>query len=103
MHSNIAVKIRDCEISARRTDEDGHGLVDLTAFNTDGFDVSGQVIHENICIESDLGCNQFNFAKKFIWVAIRCKNIIQGRNVWIHDVTVWNQDDCIAVKVDNQR
>ena len=48
MHSNIALKIRDCEISARRTDEDGHGLVDLTAFNTDGFDVSGQVAHENI-------------------------------------------------------
>ena len=34
-------KIRNCEISARRTAEDGHGLVDLTAFNTDGFDVSG--------------------------------------------------------------
>jgi len=57
------MEIRFCEVSARRTDEDGHGLVDLTAFNTDGFDVS-------------------------------------GRNVWIHDVTVWNQDDCIAVKND---
>ena len=34
----------------------------MTAFNTDGFDVT-------------------------------------GRNVWIHDCTVWNQDDCIAVKV----
>ena len=21
-----------------------------------------------------------------------------GKNVWIHDCTVWNQDDCIAVK-----
>ena len=36
-------QIRHCEISARRTDEDGHGLVDLTAFNTDGFDVSGGI------------------------------------------------------------
>ena len=36
----------------------------MTAFNTDGFDVT-------------------------------------GRNVWIHDCTVWNQDDCIAVKVNN--
>ena len=23
----------------------------------------------------------------------------EGKNVWIHDCTVWNQDDCIAVKV----
>ena len=48
--------------SAKRTDQDHHGIIDMTAFNTDGFDVS-------------------------------------GRNVWIHDCSVWNQDDCIAVKV----
>ena len=48
--------------SARRTNEDHHGIIDLTAFNTDGFDVT-------------------------------------GKNVWIHDCTVWAQDDCIAVKV----
>ena len=48
--------------SARRTDQDHHGIVDLTAFNTDGFDVT-------------------------------------GKNVWIHDCIVWDQDDCIAVKV----
>ena len=35
--------IRYCEVSARRTADDGHGVVDPTAFNTDGFDVSGQV------------------------------------------------------------
>ena len=23
---------------------------------------------------------------------------VSGRNVWIHDVRIWNQDDCIAVK-----
>ena len=34
--------------------QDNHNVIDLTAFNTDGFDVS-------------------------------------GRNVWIHDCTVWNQ------------
>ena len=49
-------------ISAKRTDQDHHGIIDMTAFNTDGFDVS-------------------------------------GRNVWIHDCNVWDQDDCIAVKV----
>ena len=50
------------DFSARRTDQDHHGIIDLTAFNTDGFDVT-------------------------------------GKNVWIHDCTVWDQDDCIAVKV----
>ena len=49
-------------ISAKRTDQDHHGIIDMTAFNTDGFDVS-------------------------------------GKNVWIHDCNVWDQDDCIAVKV----
>ena len=38
-----------------------HSLYDLTAFNTDGFDIS-------------------------------------GKNIYIHDVNIWNQDDCIAVK-----
>jgi hypothetical protein len=41
--------IRHCQVSARRTSEDSHGAVDLTAFNTDGFDVSGQDIHIHDC------------------------------------------------------
>jgi len=41
--------------------DDGHNLIDMTAFNTDGFDV-------------------------------------QGKNVWIHDCNVWNQDDSFCVK-----
>jgi len=59
------LEVRNCEISARRTDQDNHNIIDMTAFNTDGFDVS-------------------------------------GRNVWIHDCKVWNQDDCIAVKGDSE-
>jgi hypothetical protein len=55
------VEVRNMSIVARRTAEDGHSWVDLTAFNTDGIDVS-------------------------------------GTNVWIHDVDIWVQDDCIAVK-----
>ena len=42
-------KIRFCEASARRTGEDPHGAVGLAAFNTDGFDVSGQNIHIHDC------------------------------------------------------
>jgi hypothetical protein len=41
--------------------DDGHNIIDTTAFNTDGFDVT-------------------------------------GKNVWVHDVSIWNDDDCIAVK-----
>ena len=59
------LEIRDCEISARRTDADGHSLMDLSAFNTDGFDV-------------------------------------RGRDIWIHDVQVYSQDDCITIKDDTQ-
>ena len=40
---------------------DKHTVVDLSAFNTDGFDVT-------------------------------------GKNIWIHDCTVWNQDDSFCVK-----
>ena len=33
--------MRHCEISAKRKDSDHHDIIDLTAFNTDGFDVTG--------------------------------------------------------------
>ena len=35
------LEVRYSRIEARRTSRDGHGAVDLTAFNTDGFDLSG--------------------------------------------------------------
>jgi len=59
------LEIRNCEVSARRTEDDHHGVIDMTAFNTDGFDVS-------------------------------------GKNVWIHDCQIWNQDDCISVGDDSE-
>jgi len=55
------LEVRYVTIDARRTSGDSHSTIDLTAFNTDGFDVA-------------------------------------GTNVWIHDCTVWNQDDCVCVK-----
>jgi len=61
VHGVDGLEVRFCEISARRSNDDHHGIIEMTAFNTDGFDVS-------------------------------------GRNVWIHDCVVWDQDDCIAVK-----
>lgn len=56
------LEIRHTDVDARRhSDVQWHDLDELTAFNTDGFDVS-------------------------------------GKNVWIHDCNIWNDDDCIAVK-----
>ena len=55
------IEIRNCHINNRRSNADGHGGIEETAFNTDGFDVSGDHFH-------------------------------------IHDCSIWNQDDCIAVK-----
>lgn len=55
------VHIHHTNVSARRDNKDYHDYYDITAYNTDGFDISGE-------------------------------------NVWIHDVDIWNDDDCIAVK-----
>lgn len=54
-------QVRYSYIDARRVNDSGHDIWDETAFNTDGFDVS-------------------------------------GNDVWIHDCTVWNQDDSFCVK-----
>jgi hypothetical protein len=61
VHSVDGLEVRFCKIEARRTEKDDHDLIDITAFNTDGYDVT-------------------------------------GNNVWIHDCSVWCQDDTIAVK-----
>ena len=58
----INLEVRHSKIDNRRDDFDGHDPLDVTAFNTDGFDMST--------------CD----------------------NVWIHDSSVWNQDDCFDVK-----
>ena len=43
------VIIRYSDVDARRTDLPYHDLFDLTAFNTDGFDVSGKNVHIHDC------------------------------------------------------
>ena len=68
--NNRGLLVRYSSIEARRSDAHStaartHSFYDLTAFNTDGFDVT-------------------------------------GRNVHIHDCTIWNQDDAIAVKDGSQ-
>jgi len=55
------LEVRNSHIHNRRTTYDGHDIIDMTAFNTDGFDVA-------------------------------------GKNIWIHDCDVWNQDDSFCVK-----
>ena len=60
MHAN-GLEVRDCKIEAWRVSRTSHSIIDMTAFNTDGFDVS-------------------------------------GNNIWIHDCSVWNQDDSFCIK-----
>jgi hypothetical protein len=59
------LEVRNSEIDARWDQADRHTLLDLQAFNTDGFDVS-------------------------------------GKYVYIHDVRIWNDDDCVCVKDDSE-
>ncbi len=56
------LEVRFCNIENKMSStSDSHDITELTAFNTDGYDVS-------------------------------------GNDVWIHDCSVWTQDDTIAVK-----
>lgn len=41
--------IRHCDVDARWTNADYHTLIDLQAFNTDGFDVTGRNVHIHDC------------------------------------------------------
>ena len=45
----VGLEVRGTKIHASRTPYDGHDLVDLTAFNTDGFDVTGRNVHIHDC------------------------------------------------------
>lgn len=44
------LEIRNCEIDARRDTDDGHDIIDITAFNTDGFDVTGNNVWIHDCV-----------------------------------------------------
>lgn len=48
--------VRYVGVMARRTNSDGHSLLDLTAFNTDGLDITGRNVHvhdTNIWVQDD--------------------------------------------------
>lgn len=53
--------VRYSDVDVRWDKKEFHSLLDLQAFNTDGFDVT-------------------------------------GKNVYMHDLNIWNDDDCISVK-----
>lgn len=49
VHGVDGLVVRYSNITARRTQFDNHTLVDMTAFNTDGYDVSGNNVHIHDC------------------------------------------------------
>jgi len=48
-HDINGLEIRYSDIDNRRTDADNHDIIDLTAFNTDGFDVTGENVWIHHC------------------------------------------------------
>jgi len=49
VHHVDGLEVRNCKIEARRTDLDHHDIVDITAFNTDGYDVTGRNVWIHDC------------------------------------------------------
>ena len=49
MEDSNGLIIRHTQVSARWTKQDGHNMIDLQAFNTDGFDVTGKNVHIHDC------------------------------------------------------
>jgi hypothetical protein len=49
---NPTRQIRNCDVVARRTNADEHDIDDLTAFNTDGYDVSGKNMYDALVQQS---------------------------------------------------
>jgi len=49
VHNVDGLEVRWCDIVAKRTNNDGHDLIDITAFNTDGFDVTGRNVWIHDC------------------------------------------------------
>ena len=60
-HDVNGIEVRHSAIEVHYDNATDHDWLDISAFNTDGFDIA-------------------------------------GANVHIHDVTVWNDDDCVCVK-----
>eukprot|EP01125_Pyxidicula_operculata_P011036 TRINITY_DN360_c3_g1_i1.p1 TRINITY_DN360_c3_g1~~TRINITY_DN360_c3_g1_i1.p1 ORF type:complete len:425 (-),score=33.74 TRINITY_DN360_c3_g1_i1:140-1414(-) len=48
-HGIDGLEVRFSHVVAKRDDYDGHDLIDLSAFNTDGFDVSGKNVWIHHC------------------------------------------------------
>jgi polygalacturonase len=49
LHGVERLEIDGCGISARRSNSDGHSMMDISAFNTDGFDISGHDVYVHDC------------------------------------------------------
>mmetsp|Transcript_24108 Transcript_24108/g.33804 ORF Transcript_24108/g.33804 Transcript_24108/m.33804 type:complete len:421 (-) Transcript_24108:22-1284(-) len=62
-HEIDGLEVRYCHVSAKRDYYDGHDIYDLTAFNTDGFDVSGKNVwihHSSVWNQDDCFCVKDN-------------------------------------------
>jgi len=49
VHNVSHLEVRFTDIDNRRTNADKHDIIDMTAFNTDGFDVTGEYVWIHDC------------------------------------------------------
>ena len=68
------LEVRNCEIEARRSDADNHNVVDMTAFNTDGFDVTGR----NVWIHD---CAIWNQVRTYVQILQPCQTRMRIANL----------------------
>lgn len=65
------MEVRNSHIDARRTNYDGHDLDDISAFNTDGFDVTGDNVWIHHCT---------------VWNQDDCFDVKGGSNMLIENI-----------------
>jgi Glycosyl hydrolases family 28 len=95
-HGVDGLEVRNSHISAKRDNYDGHDLDDLSAFNTDGFDVAGRNVW---CVEESPPSPPLHIHSSYFFLRFPFSS--SSHAIRIHDCTIWNQDDCIAVKDGN--
>eukprot|EP00958_Prasinococcus_capsulatus_P017696 scaffold2017_cov387-Prasinococcus_capsulatus_cf.AAC.2 len=84
------LEVRHAAVDVRRNAARQHDLYNLQAFNTDGFDVAGRAPTTTAERSRGEQTGRARLTRKACCAA--------GRHVWIHDCSVWNDDDSVCVK-----
>jgi polygalacturonase len=101
------LEIRNCRIEATRVSNTTHTLIDLSAFNTDGFDFSGKNIYIHDCT---VVRTSPSFCMRLCWCCPMSSRVVSLTHTHTHEPTnkqtnkqtnkikQWNQDDSFCIK-----